>query len=97
MPQKHITASTVFELILSIALIILSFFLATSDTLTLPGRLTTNFYTIKAPATYFVAGSVFVFACSLALLTLRKNKFKSFCLAMFCVSFLLFIYGFYFH
>lgn len=97
MAKKLLSASTIFELALSLGLIILSIYLATADTLTLPGRLTANIYSIEAPATYIVAGGVFICACTLALLTLTREKFKNICIAMFALAFLLFVYGFYFY
>jgi len=85
-------ASKVFELILAACLVIFGVYVGLSESLTIPGRVSMNTYSIKPPGTLFIAGSIFCFASTLILLTLNYNKKAS--VTLLVSSFVLLTIGF---
>ena len=87
-------ASKIFELLLATGLIFLAIYVGLSESLTMPGRVSMNTYYIEPPGTFFIAGSILCFACTLILLTLKQDKYKNASMILFVGSLILLSIGF---
>jgi len=79
---------------LAVGLIILGIYVAISENVTLPGRVSLNKYYIEASGTYFLSASLFCFAATLILLSLKQKKYNKLSGTLFVTCFVLFSIGF---
>jgi len=72
-------------------------YVVTSENVIIPGRVSTNTYRIEPPGTFYLAGSIFFFASTLILLTLKQEKYNKLPRVLFLSCFVLlgvsFFYG----
>lgn len=79
----------------SIIFIALGVYLLQQETITIPGRLTMNRYTVEYPGIVLFSSAAFTLSLMFGLLAINKFRFKKLSTNLFIISFVLFSIGYF--